>query len=105
MAELATQKYPVSLHRNTLGVLRYRLGDFEGCLDDLALSMELKSGGNARDLFFTAMAHKQLGSEESARSFFERAIRWTLGNMNRDNQEELIALRREAVELLGIEGY
>jgi len=105
MAEAAAENDSQGLHRNTVGVLRYRLGDFEGALDDLTLAMELKGGGTAFDFFFAAMAHQRLGNEEPARAFCERGTRGMLASLSPGDLDELLVFRKEAAGWLGIEGY
>jgi tetratricopeptide (TPR) repeat protein len=52
---------------NTLGVARYRTGDWQGAIQALNKSMELRAGGNPADWHFLAMAEWQLGNKDAAR--------------------------------------
>jgi uncharacterized protein HemY len=87
---------------NTLGVAQYRAGDWQGAVDALGRSMELAGGGSAFDWFFLAMAHWQLGQQDLAREWFEKAVLW-MDERQPDN-EELGRFRAEAEELLGLAG-
>ena len=60
-----------------------------------------KSSGDSYDWFFLAMAHWQLGEEEKARQWFDRAVQWMDKNMSKG--KELGRFRAEATELLKIE--
>jgi superkiller protein 3 len=85
---------------NTLGIARYRAGQWQSAIDGLNKAMELRSGGDASDWFFLAMSHWQLGHKEEARMWFDKAVEWT--DKNQPKNEELIRFRAEAAELLGI---
>jgi uncharacterized protein HemY len=86
---------------NTLGVARYRAGDWKGALEALGQSMRLQQGGGASDWLFLAMAHWQLGQKDEARTWYDRAVQ---GMAKSDPQdEELRRFRAEAEELLGIQ--
>ena len=86
---------------NTLGTARYRAGDWQGAIEALEKSMQLRSGGDAFDWFFLAMAQWQLGHKDEARNWYDKAVAWT--EENQRNNEELRRFRAEATELLGIE--
>ncbi len=79
---------------NTLGIARYRNGDWQGCLEALNRSMEGNSGGDAWDWFFVAMAHKKLGESEQAKQWLAKALEWMKSQKNQD--PELQAFAREA---------
>ena len=100
-AERAVEMAPqVSTYWNTLGIARYRAGDLERALVDLERSMELRTGGNAYDWLFLAMAQQRLGNEGEARAWYERSIAW----MERaDTDPDLDRFRAETEALLGIE--
>jgi serine/threonine protein kinase/Tfp pilus assembly protein PilF len=85
---------------NTLGVARYRTGDWKAANEALARGMELRDGGDAFDWFFLAMAHWHLGDKDEARKWFDKAVAWAEKNAKDD--EELHRFRREAEQLLGI---
>jgi eukaryotic-like serine/threonine-protein kinase len=107
---------------NTLGVARYRAGEWQSAIDAIKKSTELRSGGDSFDWFCLAMAHWQLaktgvtgqGSEvreekadaqgrhrAGARKWYDQAVMWMEKNNPKD--EELRRFRTEAAELMGIE--
>jgi serine/threonine protein kinase/Flp pilus assembly protein TadD len=85
---------------STLGVAHYRAGDWKAAAVALQKSRELRQGADARDWFFRAMAHWQLGAKDEARNWYEQAVQWMEKNARQD--EELRRFRRETEELLGI---
>ena len=85
---------------NTLGVARYRAGDWKAAIEALTKSMELGNGGDSTDWFFLAMAHWQLGDKTQARSWYDKAVPWM--EKNQPKNEELIRFRDEAGALLGV---
>jgi WD40 repeat protein/tetratricopeptide (TPR) repeat protein len=93
-----------STFRNTLGVAQYRVGQFRQAIGSLEKSLA-KGGGRADafDLFFLAMARKQLGQVHRAIADYERALRWR--EMHRKPayagwNEELDAFQAEARVML-----
>ena len=103
---------------NTLGVARYRAGEWQSAIDAIKKSMELRSGGDSFDWFCLAMAHWQLaktgvsgpgsGAKEEkpqhraeARKWYDQAVMWMEKNNPKD--EELRRFRTEAAELMDIE--
>jgi tetratricopeptide (TPR) repeat protein len=92
---------------NTLGVARYRAGDWTGGITALEKSMALYSSypeSHAEESYSTfvlAMAHWRLGDKDQARRWYDRAVRWM--DKYQPNQEELRRFRAEAEQLLGIE--
>ncbi len=85
---------------NTLGVAQYRAGQCKEAVITLSKSMELRSGGTASDWFFLAMAHKQLGNQEEARQWYDKAVAWT--QTNKPDDAELRRFQAEAAALLGV---
>ncbi len=85
---------------NTLGVAQYRAGQCKEAVTTLSKSMELRSGGDAIDWFFLAMAHKQLGNQEEARQWYDKAVAWT--QTNKPDDAELRRFQAEAATLLGV---
>jgi tetratricopeptide (TPR) repeat protein len=85
---------------NTLGVARYRAGDWKAAAAALERSMELRNGGDGNDWFFLAMARWQLGEMDRAREWYGRAVQWM--DKNQPNDEELRRFRAEARDLLGL---
>ena len=85
---------------NTLGVARYRAGDWAGAIEALersALSSP-DSRGTAFDHFFVAMAWSQLQNESQAQEWFERGVAWM--SRNHMSHPDLIRFRNEAELLL-----
>jgi WD40 repeat protein/Tfp pilus assembly protein PilF len=92
---------------NTLGVARYRAGDWKETVEALSKSVELQKGGTAFDFFFLAMAHGKLGHETEARRWYDRAVEWEGKNRAAPDRtptqaQELKRFRAEAEEELQI---
>jgi tetratricopeptide (TPR) repeat protein len=85
---------------NTLGVARYRAGDWRGAIEALEKSTAFE-GPNSYDDFFLAMSRWWLGAREEALRQYDHAVRWM--EKNRPNDEELRRFRAEAAELLRID--
>jgi tetratricopeptide (TPR) repeat protein len=95
LAKKAVESDPQSgNYQNTLGVARYRAGDWKQAVSDLEKSISL-GNSTSFNFFFLAMAHWQLGNKEDARQSYEQAISRT----NRGN-EELLRFQAEAEELM-----
>jgi len=91
---------------NTLGAAQYRAGEWQAAVECLTKSMELRSGGDAFDWFFLAMAHWQLGQVDEAREWYKQAIEWVEKNSQSLSgkpqwADELRRFRSEAEGLLG----
>jgi eukaryotic-like serine/threonine-protein kinase len=91
---------------NTLGAAQYRAGDWQAAVEALTKSMELRSGGDAEDWYFLAMAHRRLGHVDDARKWHQQAVEWQEKNApllasNRQVADELRRFRAEAEEVLG----
>lgn len=84
---------------NTLGVARYRNGDWEAARETLMSALEKNSGDNAFDCYFLAMTLWRLGQRQVARQWLERAEEWRL--RNRPDDIELLRFRTEAEQLVG----
>jgi eukaryotic-like serine/threonine-protein kinase len=102
--EMATTVVELDPHRptywNTLGVARYRVGDFKGAVEAMNKSMDLQKRGDAYDWFFVAMAQWQLGQKDEARILYAKAVQW----MEKDAPQDQV-LRRfgtEAANLLDL---
>jgi Flp pilus assembly protein TadD len=103
LAKKAVELAPKEGNRwNTLGVARYRSGDWKAAVDALSKSMELSKGGDSFDWFFLAMAHWQLGDKPQARSWYGKAVPWM--EKNQPENEELLRFRSEAAALLEMSG-
>jgi Tfp pilus assembly protein PilF len=85
---------------NTVGIARYRNGEWKEAAAALDKSMALRNGGDAGDWFFVAMCHWQLGEKDEARKWYEKATQWT--EKNQPKNVELRRFRAEAEELLRI---
>jgi tetratricopeptide (TPR) repeat protein len=85
---------------NTLGVARYRTGDWQGAIQAHNKSMELRAGGDPVDWYFLAMAEWQLGNKDAARDWYKKAVEWM--EKNGAANEELVRFRAEAAEFLGV---
>jgi tetratricopeptide (TPR) repeat protein len=83
-----------------LGVANYRVGHWTAAIEVLEKWVRLRRGGDPADWFFLAMAHRQNGDKEKARSWYDKAVRWMESNNWRD--EELQRFRAEAAALLGV---
>ena len=62
--------------------------------------MELRSGGDASDWFFLAMAHRQLNNKDEARTWYDKAEAWT--HTNKPDDVELRRFQAEAAAVLGV---
>ena len=85
---------------NTLGVVRYRAGEWQPAIEALEKSAKLRAGGDANDWYFVAMANWQLGHKDQARTWYDKAVAWT--DKNQPKNEDLHRFRAEAAELLDI---
>jgi WD40 repeat protein/serine/threonine protein kinase len=85
---------------NTLGVVLYRAGNWQGSVQALRRSVELTEGGTPHDHLFLAMAHWQLREKDQAKAWYDKAVNWM--DKNNPNDEELIRFRAEAAALLSI---
>ena len=62
---------------NTLGVVYYRLGQWQEAADTLQASAQTNPEGPAAyDLFFLAMAYRQTGQPAKAKDCYDQAVRW-----------------------------
>jgi tetratricopeptide (TPR) repeat protein len=85
---------------NTLGVARYRAGDWAGAIEALEHSVLSSPDcqGTAFDHFFMAMAWCQLQHEDRAREWLERGIAWV--SRYRPSHPALERFREETETLL-----
>jgi eukaryotic-like serine/threonine-protein kinase len=85
---------------NTLGVAHYRAGEFQSALIALSRSLELRSGGDAADHFFLAMAYERTGDRKQARIWYDKAVQ----RMDKrfPQEERDLRYQAEAKEILGI---
>jgi serine/threonine-protein kinase len=90
-----------SIAWQVLGWARYRSGDWKGCIAALQKSIQLQDNTHDRRQWYClAMAHWQLGHKNEARNWYDKAVAWM--NKHNPNHEQLLRLRREAAELLGV---
>lgn len=90
----------VAKHWNTLGIARFRNGDWPGTTDALRTSMSLNKGGDSFDWFFLAMTQWQLDRKDEARKWYDQAVEWQ--EKNQPKNAELRRFQREAAALLMI---
>ncbi len=101
LAELAVRLAPKSSDNwFILGMARYRAGDWEGVLKALEKSMHFGGGGYPNDFFFMAMVHWQLGDQEEARRWYDKAVEFFNKHYTSGNSQG--QFRPEAAKLLGL---
>jgi tetratricopeptide (TPR) repeat protein len=84
---------------NTLGVARYRAGDWAGAIEALEKSaLREGNGGSSYDHYFLSMAWSRLQHEDHAREWLERGNAWA--SRNRPGHPTLERFRDEAETLL-----
>jgi len=98
-ARKAAALIPISDHLNTLGVARYRVGDFKQAIAALEKSMQSGDRNDACNLFFLAMAHYRLGETDAGRDCYTKGIQWMA--QNDPDSQELLQYRNEASVVLG----
>jgi tetratricopeptide (TPR) repeat protein len=88
---------------NTLGVARYRVGDWAGAIEALERSSlaSVDGRGTAFDHYFLAMAWSRLQHEDQAREWLERGVAWSA--RNRPGHPTLERFRDEAEWVLSTE--
>src|SRR5262249_15588456 len=84
----------------TLGVARYRPGNWRGAIDALEKWGELQPPGHGAGEFFLAMAYGRLGDQKEARARYDCAARWV--DQAGPQDPELRRFRAEADEVLGL---
>jgi tetratricopeptide (TPR) repeat protein len=95
-AEKAVEMAPNDANfRNTLGVARYRAGDWRGAVEALG------DGRTPIDVLFLAMAQWQLGEKEQARRLYDKVAQWI--DTTKPQDEALRRFRAEAAALLKTE--
>jgi eukaryotic-like serine/threonine-protein kinase len=99
--EAITLAQETGAYWNTLGVAHYRAGDWKAAVAAIEESMRLRSGGDANDWLFLAMAGSRLGDPAVAQHWYNRSLTWIKANAPRD--ADLLRFRNEAARLLGPE--
>jgi tetratricopeptide (TPR) repeat protein len=99
LAQRATRLSGDANYWNTLGVARYRAGDFKQALADLEKSAQLDHDRTSFNSFFIAMAYKQLGDTDSGRRLYAQAVEWM--EKKAPQNPELLRFRTEAEHLFG----
>jgi serine/threonine protein kinase/tetratricopeptide (TPR) repeat protein len=101
-----------SNHWTALGVTRYRAGDWQQACIDFRKSLRLGAATphgayrwpDSIDWFFLAMSHWQMGRQDQARQYYNRAVQeMEKGQTWQTDVEQLARIRAEAEELLGAE--
>lgn len=85
---------------NTLGVVKFRIGQFDEARRDLEKSCRLRDGGDAFDWYFLAMLDHERGNAASARTWYDKAVEW--GDQFLPGHDELHLFRTEAAASLGL---
>jgi tetratricopeptide (TPR) repeat protein len=103
-AQRAVEMTPTSSGNwNTLGIACYRTGNWQDAVNALEKSEELYPHEHLPfNGFFLAMAHWQLGHQDEARQWYDKAVE-TVEKKRPNREEELLRFRAEAEELMGIE--
>ena len=81
----------------TLGVARFRSGDWKGAIEAAEKSVQLM-GGDGYDWFVLAMSHRRMGNRDEARKSYREGVEWM--DKHQSDDEELHGFRKEASELL-----
>ncbi len=86
-------------YANTLGVARYRAGDFAGAIQTLSLPENTRDfvGHNG---FFLAMAHARMGHHAEAAQWYAKANDWM--HQHDPGNDELQRFREEAAAVLEV---
>jgi serine/threonine protein kinase/tetratricopeptide (TPR) repeat protein len=99
--ELAPNSEPAG---QVLGWAQYRAGNWKASIEALEKgnNSQRPSGGDARQWFFLAMAHGQLGETEEARKWYDKACQWQ-GQYD-PYDVDVQRIQGEAAVLLGMPG-
>jgi len=84
----------------TLAWAQYRAGNWKGAVTVMEKVKELGSAGDSFQWFLLAMANRQLGNNDQARQWCDRAIQWM--DKNEAANQELRRFRAEAAQVLGV---
>ncbi len=107
-ARRANPKHPIyrqhlAHHWHVTSLAQYRQGQWRPAIDALEKKMQLDDG-DACDCFLLAMACWQLGDQERARGWYDKAVTWLSQHRTEPGTDtnELRRLKGEASTLLGI---
>jgi tetratricopeptide (TPR) repeat protein len=102
--EVVRQAPGEAAYWNTLGVVHYRLGEWEAALKALEEAEKLSPGKSfGSNAYFLAMCHHQLGHPAKARDYYDRVVRWRQAdpeNPDAARKQALEAFHAEAEALL-----
>ena len=84
---------------NTLGIARYRTGDFTGAIQTLSIPENVREFVSHNG-FFLAMAHARLGYHDEAANWYAKANDWM--NQHDPSNDELQRFREEAAAVLEV---
>jgi eukaryotic-like serine/threonine-protein kinase len=103
LAEKAVAEAPKKAdYWNTLGVARYRAGDYKGAVAALMKYRELRTNdAEGTNPFFLAMTHWKLDDKDEAARWHKLAVEWM--ERKKANSEMMRQVRAEAAELLAVE--
>ena len=106
MAEWAVEREPAEgAFRQTLGLCRYRIGDWASAVVDLEESMKLSQGGEVVDWLLMALTQARRGETRDARIWHRRALgRIGSGGIDDGSGLEVARLLEEVNALLLAEG-
>jgi tetratricopeptide (TPR) repeat protein len=94
-------------YRNTLGVVFYRLGQWDAAIETLERAVQdHENEATAHDLYFLAMSYHHLRDTGKAKESLDKAVHWHQEHPRNTSyeKEELKAIRDEAEALLGKPG-
>ncbi len=101
LADKAVKLAPeTAIYWNTLGMARYRAGDFASSLKALMKAMQLRDAKSADDWLIMAMVEWRLDQKSRARQLFTHARHRI--EAESINDQELMRIHREAASLIGL---
>jgi eukaryotic-like serine/threonine-protein kinase len=99
LARSAVEQAPSEgIYWRTLGVARYRAGEWKTAAEALEKSILLRAGGDVLDWLFLGMSQWHLGDRDQARKWYLKAIEGM--DQNPTKNDELHRFRAEAAELI-----
>jgi Flp pilus assembly protein TadD len=103
LARLAVRTQPKNANiRNTLGAILYRDGQYKDAVRELNESLKLRIQPLEMDYLFLAMTHHQLGQQDEAQTWLDKAVQNSLRIITLFGNDllELQLIRREAETLI-----